>query len=176
MKFKILTLLLSLSSLLGMSQNDDWKTFEKDNFSIQYPTNWTYSDQKPQPNIQFVLMAEEASQTEDLFRENINLNTEDLNGQEVELDEYIDVAFKLVQKQFPDAKMVSNKDISLNGMEAKATEAIIDFGNGAVLKFKQYVMLYAGSAYILTFSSSTAEYDKYVEEATTILDTFKINS
>ncbi|WP_111682052.1 PsbP-related protein [Winogradskyella tangerina] len=176
MKTKIATLLSLFIGLMLFSQENDWTTYEKDNYSIQYPENWSYSDQKPQPSIQFVLKAEEASQTEDMFWENINLNTEYLQGQEFTLDEYIELSLGQIKKQVPTAKLLESEDITLNGMEAKSTIWSADFGNGFQLKFKQYVVLNAGTAYILTFTSTFAEFDKYQEVATSILDTFKINS
>ena len=159
----------------AMYSQEDWKTYEKDNYSIQYPENWSYSDQKPQPSIQFVLMTEEASQTEDMFRENINLNTESLQGRDITLDEYIELSLGQITKQIPSAKLLSSEDISINGMKAKSSIWSADFGNGMLLKFKQYVVLNRGMAYILTYSSSVTDFEKYLDQATGILDTFKIN-
>ena len=42
-----------------------------------------------------------------------------------------------------------------------------------ILKFKQYLLLHQGTAYILTYTSSESEYDKYLGAADIILNSFK---
>ena len=176
MRNKLLMLSALLFSLILFGQKEGWKTYEKDGYSVQYPKNWEYSDQKPQPMVQFVLMSEEDSQEEDNFRENINLSTEFLQGREISLDAYVEIALDQVEKQIPSAKILSTEDMSLNGIKAKSSIWTADFGSGVMLKFKQYILISDGTAYILTFTSTVAEFDEYVNQATDILDTFKINS
>lgn len=176
MRNKLLMLSALFFSLILFGQKDKWKTFEKDGYSIQYPKSWTYSDQKPQPMVQFVLLSEEDSQEEDNFRENINLSTESLQGRKMSLDAYVELALDQVTEQIPSAKILATEDVSLNGKKAKSFIWTADFGNGVMLKFKQYILISDGTAYILTFTSTEAEFDEYVNKATDILDTFKINS
>lgn len=175
MKIKITTLLLFFISTFLFAQ-EDWKTFAKDNFSIQYPATWEYSDQKPQPNIQFVLMSEEASQNEDMFRENINLNTEDLNGQDVSLKDYAKAGLDQVFAQIPSAKMITNNDIKLGGENAKEIIWSANLGNGILLKFKQVFLLKDGTAYVLTFTATETDYDKYIVDGEKILYSFKFTN
>ena len=70
----------------------------------------------------------------------------------------------------------SKEKFFLNGIKAKSSIWTADFGSGVMLKFKQYILISDGTAYILTFTSTVAEFDEYVNQATDILDTFKINS
>lgn len=168
-----LTLLLSILLVTLATAQDKWKTLEKDNYIISYPKNWVSSDQKPQPTIEFVLLSEEASQKKDQFRENINLNTENLSGKKLSLKEYIKLALDQVKTQIPSAKTISKKNIELNGKEAKKIIWSADLGGGIVLKFKQLFLINNETAYILTYTASMAEYDIYDKVSDKIFNSFK---
>jgi hypothetical protein len=170
-----LTLLLTLLLTTICFAQDDWQIHKQDNYSINYPTNWEYSPKKPQPAIQFVLFSEEASQTKDLFRENINLTLEDISGQNFNLESYTKVALEQVKSQIPSANILSNTLIKLGDKNAKEIVWTAELGVGMLLKFKQVFTLHENSAYVLTFTASTTEYDAYIIDATTILYSFKFN-
>jgi hypothetical protein len=172
MKIKLTTLVLFLISATLFAQKD-WNTLVQDNVTISYPKDWTSSDQKPQPSMQFLLLSDDKSQIEDKFRENINLTLEDLNGKTLTLDEYSKLSLDQITAQIPSAKILSNESRKIDGWEAKSAIWTADFGNGMILKFKQIYVLNAGVAYILTFSSTVAEYDDYIEVGDEILNSFK---
>ncbi len=173
MKIKITTFVLLLASLTLFAQ-DDWNTLEQDEYAINYPTDWEYSDQKPQPTIQFMLLSDESSVTEDQFRENINLTSEALGGRDIDAKAYTKISVDMIKGQLPSAKIVSNTAIKLDGRDAQAVVWSADFGNGMVLKFKQILTVYNDKGYVLTFSSTEAEYDKYIEVGDKILNSFKL--
>ncbi|OUS03402.1 hypothetical protein A9Q86_00370 [Flavobacteriales bacterium 33_180_T64] len=155
---------------------DNWKTLEQDNYTISYPDTWISSDEKPQPSIRFLLLSEETSGAKDMFRENINLTTENLGDRTISLKEYSEFSIDQVKAQFPSAELISNMTIDLN--ENKATSIIWkgDFGNNNItLKFRQLFFIKKGTAYALTFSSSEAEFDHYSKIANSIFNSFKIN-
>ncbi|WP_460218000.1 PsbP-related protein [Psychroserpens sp. MEBiC05023] len=170
MKFKITTLVLAFLVTVGYAQ--DKKTIEKDGYSVTYPDTWESSDQKPQPNVQFLLMSDISSQNKDMFRENINMSTELLNGQYPTLAEYSKASLDMIKTQIPSSKIISNNTISVNGVDA--IDLIWSASFGAIeLKFRQYVLLKNDTAYIITYSASTTEYDDYSTIATSILNSFK---
>ncbi len=173
MKIKITTLALLFISTALFGQ-EGWKTLEQEEYAISYPKDWVSSDQKPQPSIQFLLLADEASQKEDLFRENINLNTEDLGGNDMDVEVYAKKSIDQISMQIPSAKIISNQNIKVNGQDAVAIVWSADFGNGMVLKFKQIIITYNQKGYALTFSSSDAEYNQYIEVGDKILNSFKL--
>ncbi len=173
MKTKLTTLLVLFISTQLFAQ-DELKTLEQDNYSISYPEEWISSDQKPQPTIQFMLLSDESSQKKDKFRENINLNTEDLGEQTVTLEEYSKISINQIKTQIPGVKIVATETIKLDGNDATELIWQADFGNGMELKFKQLFIISNAKAYILTFSSTTTEFDEYSEIADTILQSFKL--
>ncbi|MCA0133026.1 DcrB/PsbP domain-containing protein [Winogradskyella alexanderae] len=173
MKTKVMTCLLLLASL-AITAQENWKTLKKDAFAISYPDNWESSDQLSQPGMQFLLLSDESTMDGDKFREYINLTTESLNGQELTVEEYAKISLDQIMTQLPDSKIESNNATQLDGLATKEVVWSADFGNGNLLKFKQSILLFNGKAYILTFSSSTAEYDDYVKIADLIFQSFKL--
>jgi len=172
MKTKFLTNLLFVA-FLGLNAQSDYQLLKKDDFAISYPTDWESSSQLSQPDIQFLLLSDESTQNNDKYRENIMLLTENLGSQNFTMDEYTKVSIDKILTQVPNSKIESKTTSKLDGQESREIiwSGIID--NGIVLKFKQLFTLYNGKAYILTFSSSTAEYDQFVTVADTVFDSFK---
>ncbi|GAB5564351.1 MAG: hypothetical protein Wins2KO_14140 [Winogradskyella sp.] len=173
MKRKII-LLLAVSLSTFLFAQEDWKVLSEENYSINYPENWTYSNKKPQPSIKFMLLADESSQEKDAFRENVNLTTESLGGNNIDSKDYTDFAIKQVKAQMPSAKIISNKSIKIDGRDAQEVIWSGDFGNGMLLKFKQVLLAYNDTGYVLTFSSTEAEFDNYIIDGDKILNSFKL--
>lgn len=69
--------------------------------------------------------------------------------------------------------MISNEPFDSNGTKAQKIIWSADFGNGMVLKFKQIAMIRGDNGYVLTFSSTTAEYDEYLKSADKMIGSFK---
>jgi hypothetical protein len=172
MKIRLLSLVFTLLTSVIFAQ-DGWKTYQKDNYSINYPANWEYSDQKPQPTIDFILMSPEASQTKDFFRENINLTVENLVSEDLSLEEYTEKALEQIKVQVPNAKMISALPVTIGDIEATNIIWSADFGGGLNLKFNQLFTVKDRVAYVLTFASTTTEYELYEKDAIVMLNSFK---
>ena len=172
MKIKLITLLLLFTANILVAQ-DDLQTYQKDNYSISYPSDWEYSDQKPQPSVAFMLLSPEASQKQDLFRENINLTIEELTQADLTLEQYTEKALEQVKMQIPTAKMLSALPVFIGEVEATNIIWSADFGNGMVLKFNQLFTVKDRIAYVLTFTSTEKEYDLYEKDAIKMLNSFK---
>jgi hypothetical protein len=173
MKTKFFTCLLLLASLV-LSAQENWQILKKDAFAISYPNNWESSNQMSQPSMQFLLLSDMTTQNDDKFRENINLTTESLSGQSFTIDGYAKLSTDQIIAQIPNSKIESNKASTLDGQDAWEVTWSADFGDGMLLKFKQSFLLFNETAYVLTYSSSTAEYDQYVNVADLIFNSFKL--
>ena len=171
MKKKLFVLTLSLLVTVAFSQ--EIKTFTKDNYTIDYDAGWEINGNQTQPGVQFMLMSNESTQAKDGFRENINLASESLQGQVLNASEYLNLALEQIKAQIPTAKVISSKTLDLNGIEANETVWSADFGNNMILKFKQVAMVRGGNGYVLTFSSSTAEYEEHIKSADLMMKSFK---
>lgn len=172
MKIKLTTLILIFTLTLSFAQ-DGWQTLEKDNYAISYPSDWTYNDKNPQPTVVFMLQSPESSQKEDLLRESVNLSIEELSMADYTLDEYTDIVLEQVKQQIPTAKMISALPANIGDVEATNIVWSADFGNGTILQFNQLFAIKDRIAYVLTYTSTEAEYDKYIKDAAKILNSFK---
>ena len=171
MKMKTSTLLLLFLSTTLFAQKG-WNTLSKDSYAISYPNNWVTGDQMPLPSTQFVLLADENSNKKDQFRENINLNIEDIGTQTLTIDQYATKTINKITNQIPSAKILSNEAIKIDYCNAKSVVWSANYGNGMNLKFKQIIFLIGKKAYTLTYSSTVAEYDKYLKMGDKILYSF----
>jgi hypothetical protein len=170
MKIKFLLLLFVG---LTIQAQDNWTTLEKDNYTINYPEDWSVSDQKPQPSVQFLITTDETSLKEDNFRESINMVTESLQGQIFTPESYAKLSIDQIKLQIPDAKVISNEATNLGNEQPREVVWFNDFGNGMILKFKQVFLLKENTAYVLTYSSTEQEYNDYLEAADKIIYSFK---
>lgn len=171
MKKKLFVLALSL--LVSVAFSQEMKTFTKDNYTIDYDSAWEINGNQTQPGVQFMIMSNESTQTKDGFRENINLASESLKGQVLTASEYLNIALEQIKAQIPTAKIISSKSIDINGIDANETVWSADFGNNMVLQFKQVALVRGGNGYVLTFSSSTAEYKDHIKSADLMMKSFK---
>ncbi|MGB6268832.1 MAG: PsbP-related protein [Olleya sp.] len=107
MKHK-LTALVIFFALISSSifSQEDWHTFEEENFSISYPKNWSSSDKKPNPLVKAIFFSPEFSQEKDQFRENVNVTVENLQGKDLSIEDYTKIALDQVKKQIPTAKII----------------------------------------------------------------------
>lgn len=171
MKISLLSLIFTVLTTAIFAQ-DGWKTYQKDNYSINYPPNWEYSDQKPEPTIAFIFMSPEASQTKDSFRERVNLTIENLVHEDLTLEAYTEKVLQQV-KQVPNAKMASALPVTIGDIEATNIIWSAELGGGMNLKFNQLFTVKDRVAYVLTFASTTTEYERYEKDAIMILNSFK---
>lgn len=171
MKKTKLIFLLSLVSFLSPAQ-DGWQEFKKNNYSISYPPDWNYSDEKPQPTIEFILKASFESTKDDQFQENINLNLESLL-EETNVSDYMKSTIDQIKTQVPSAKIIKNTSTEVNGLEAKEFIWSAKFGNDFLLKFKQIIFIKSKIAYVLTLTSTEKEFDRYITIGDKILYSFK---
>jgi len=173
MKIKLLSLVFTVLTSAIFAQ-DGWKIYQKDNYSINYPSNWEYSNQKPEPSIAFIFMSPEASQIKDSFRERINLTIENLVSEDLSLEEYTEKVLEQVKVQIPNAKMVSALPVTIGDIEATNIIWTAELGGGLNLKFNQLFTVKDRVAYVLTFASTTTEYELYEKDAIVMLNSFKI--
>ncbi|RNC85135.1 MAG: hypothetical protein ED556_11255 [Winogradskyella sp.] len=171
MKTRILFLIVLFMSITLSAQ--EMKTFTKNNYTIDYPATWASSEQKVQPSVQFIILSDESTQAKDKFRENLNLSKESLRGQKISTSEYAKISLDQVKAQIPNANIISNEPVTINGIEGEQIIWSADFGNSMVLKFNQFIFTRGDSGYALTFSSTVSEYDDYVKAADAMMKSFK---
>ena len=149
----------------------DWNTHNSKEYSIQYPKDWSL-DQTGAMGTNFVLFAP-LSTTQDPFKENINLITQNLAGQEIDLQEYTDASEVQIKKALTKCKIVSSELQSLNGIEY--SKLIYTGTQGAFdLQYEQFYWIKNEMAYIVTFTTEQRDFSKRQLLGEKIMKTFTI--
>src|SRR5690606_13367283 len=86
---KLIIFMLSFFCHMVWAQQTDWKTLSEDNYTIEYPSDWTL-DQSGRMGTTFIVMTDLVS-ADDRFRENINLIIQDLSASPMTLSEYVEL-------------------------------------------------------------------------------------
>jgi hypothetical protein len=112
-----------------------WKTFSETGYSIQYPDSFDL-DTSGQMGTSFILLSK-LSSPQDLFRENINLVIQDLSGQNIDLDKFVEISEKEIQTMITNGNILESKRINIDSSECQ--EVVFTGIQGQFnLKFEQY--------------------------------------
>lgn len=168
------TILLAFSfilTLISHGQNKDWYTFKKDNYSIEYPSNWELNESKRMGTI-FILFSPSTS-NKDQFRENINLIIQDLSDDNIDLKKYTEISENQIRTDIKNGKIIESKYMKDQDLEY---HKIIYTGNqeNRDLKFEQYYWVFEKKAYVLTLTCELSEFDNYKLTGEKILNSFKL--
>lgn len=174
-----LTLLVATTTIvLGQTQTLEetqtpasWVTHETDQYSITYPSNWTI-DSSGLMGTKFFLFSV-ASDSEDNFKENVNLITQDLTGYDVAMDELVKSSEDMIGRLITDANIVLSQRKTHQGQEYHqmvytGKQGIMD------LKFAQCYWLINHTVYVLTFTCERGQYDNFQALADQILTSFTV--
>ena len=161
-------LVLSLNSF-GQIKETSWKTINDNTYSIQYPDNWELNTEKSM-GTSFILFTEQTS-SEDKFRENINLIIQNLEGYNLNLDDYVAISEEQISKMVTNGIIIDSKRLNTNNTEF---QKIIFTGKQGLfqLKFVQYYFVKDEKAYVLTFTCEEIQYEKYSLISDQILESF----
>lgn len=164
-------LVLSLNSF-GQIKETNWKTINESTYSIQNPDNWELNTEKSM-GTSFIIFSEQTS-SEDKFRENINLIIQNLEGYNLNLDDYVAISEEQISKMVTNGKIIDSKRSNKNNTEF---QKVIFTGKQGLfqLKFVQYYFIKDEKAYVLTFTCEEIQYEKYIFITDQILDSFLLN-
>ena len=169
MKKSALLFLVVISVLFSCNSSTKIETYSTSDYTIDYPYSWDL-DTSGQYNTEFLLFSN--SSITDIFRENINLTTENL-PKNTTLSQYADAAKKQIAP-VPKVKIFSSEITHNNGNEV--LEIVWQgYVNNSDLKFKQQCHIKDSKAYIVTFTAKQTTYDDYQDTATKILNSFTLN-
>lgn len=151
----------------------EWKFLKEDKFEVKYPSDWKL-DKSSLLGSTFVLFGQ-LSDKKDRFRENINLMVQDFGGQDVKLDQYVEISEKEVDYLITKGKIILSETIRDGKTEY---HKIIYTGEQGIfkLKFEQYFWVIDNEAYVLTLTCEENQFDEYQKLGEEILNSFKIKS
>lgn len=164
----LLVLLISLNAL-GQIKETNWETISESTYSIQYPDNWELNTDRSM-GTSFILFSEQTS-SEDKFRENINLIIQNLEGYNLNLDDYVALSEEQISKMATNENSIESKRLNTNNTEF---QKVIFTGKQGLfqLKFVQYYFIKDEKAYVLTFTCEEIQYEKYKSIGEEILERF----
>src|ERR1035437_4578073 len=167
----LLFVLLCTHAKSQQNKETGWLTLKQKDYSIKYPNNWEL-DQSGQSGTTFILLSV-LEMAEDLFRENINLITQDLNGKNINLAKYTEISVEQIKTMIPNSKITESELVK---GKSGGYHKIIYTGdqNNFHLKFEQHYWVINNKAYILTFTCEESKFADYKEVAEKILNSFTI--
>jgi len=181
-QIKLLGLVIVLLSFFACGQptennqkskfQEGWSLLNEKDYSIQYPDNWNLNTSGMMES-SFVLFSKTSSST-DLFRENVNLLIQNLAGQQIDLDEYVEISESQVKAMVTNGNLIESVRLIKDGMEYHKMIYTGDQGQYN-LKFEQFLWITNDQAYVLTLTCEKTEFDNYQEIGEAILNSFKIN-
>ncbi|MGQ1948381.1 hypothetical protein ACT3CD_14900 [Geofilum sp. OHC36d9] len=148
-----------------------WISLDESDYSIQYPDTFNL-DRSGQMGLSFILLSNQISQ-QDSFRENINLLIQDLSGQNIDLDKYVEISEEQIKTMITDGNLILSQRLTHKN---KAFQKVIYTGKQGRfdLKWQQLYWVENKKAYVLTLTCELNQYDKYVSVAEDIMKTFVI--
>ena len=149
-----------------------WKKFNTKRYSIQYPGNWDLDTSK-QYGTAFILFSPLES-SKDQFKENVNLITQSISGQQIELDELASMTIDQLKKMITNPVILENKKIKEGNLEY---QRLVYTGEQGVfhLKWEQYYMIINGNAYVLTLTCEQTKFPIYQAMGEKILSSFAVS-
>ena len=169
---KLFSIFFFFSTQLLAQANPEnvWKSFKKDNYSIEYPNKWNVNPNE-QMGMSFIIFSPKESEN-DKFSENINLTIQDLTGKEIDLDKFVEISNNQINTLATNLNFIESKRIKT---EKKEYQKIIFSADQGVLhlKYEQFYFLKNEKAYVLTFTSELGKFSDYEITAEKILNSFR---
>jgi hypothetical protein len=143
-----------------------WKSLDEAEFKLKYPDNWELN-QTGIAGTKFILFMPNAQPV--TFRDNINLIIQDLTGQNMDLKKFADLSKAQVQQFITNANIATSE----TSADGKKHKMIYSGSQGQLnLKWQQYYWVKNEKAYILTFTADQNSFDKKIETARQVMDSF----
>ncbi|MFN4285461.1 MAG: hypothetical protein ACK4E8_05795 [Lacibacter sp.] len=140
-------------------------------FTISYPGSWILNDKSESSILQLTSPKEN---DDDDFRQNLNLQIEDMSGKSTSLDEYVRTNMEGVKDLVKGYTEVSSMFFNRNGI--RAYEVVYKGRYGSMeydIQVRQLFSIANNKAYVLTYISKADERDALETTANRIFNTFK---
>lgn len=160
-----------IKSKVDHETSENWKTIDESDYSIQYPETFIL-DKSGQMGMEFILFSEQTS-AQDLFRENVNLMIQDLTGQNIDLNKYVDISESQIKTMVTEVNLIESKRLTFKNKELQ--RVIFTGKQGQFdLKWLQFYWVENNKSYVLTLTCEIKQYDNYASVGEKIMKTFTI--
>ncbi|WP_256758688.1 DcrB-related protein [Cohnella sp. WQ 127256] len=148
-----------------------YKLFEDRTYgtSFQYPEDWTVQENVDGALALFLSPKESES---DKFQENVSVIVEDLGGEKVTLDQYAEVSKQQLGAVITDFNIVTEEKGTLEDGEESYNLLYSGKQGDHKLTWQQVYMIVEGNAFVITYTAEPASFDKFVEAAGSIVESW----
>ncbi len=151
--------------------SEDWKSFTKEKYSVKYPESWSIDTSKA-VGTTFIIFSPLESDS-DKFQENVNMLSQDLKGQDIDLDTYVRISEKQITNQATDGKIYESTRLKTD--KGEYHKIIFSATQGVYkLKFEQHYFVRDNKAYVITLTAEAEKFEGYKTVGEQILQTFTI--
>jgi len=147
-------------------------TSRKNKLSIKYPSSWNKLEGIQGTIIAFRRPKENNSEK---FLENLNIVIEELSEKDKKatLDQYFKAGLAALKEIFPTLEVVSSFDTTLANNPARRN--LYNYSvSGLHLKLMQMFMIVNAKVYIISYTASEENYEKYLPTINAMIDSFKL--
>lgn len=144
---------------------------DKYGFSLKYPIDWVLHEGYMGTIFIALSPFEDGN---DLFQENINVITEDLQGYEFTIEEYLEFTLSELQDMVDNLKVISRGKRHIAGQQGKV---IVFSGEQSGFEFQwmQLFFISGTNIYVITYTAQENKYDKHLPTIENIINSIKFN-
>ena len=149
-----------------------YKNFKLD-ITLYYPSNW--AEQNQEDKIIFYPKSQDLSQKTGT---NLALSTQDLsNFPSTTLDQYTEIVKTDTLKRMTNANVINTEKITVGGLEAGVITYTADYPDvtDKTMKVRHAYVLKDNTAYLLTYTATTDNFEYFLAQAEKIVDSFQFN-
>lgn len=153
--------------------HEKWHNFSNDEFEISYPEGWTPDTSRREMGASVILLSDAENESDD-FRENINVNIQDLSKQKMTVEQFAKISEAQISKMIQQVTILRSEKVT----DTPGRMWCMEFENskaGEELRWKQYYYPKDDKMYVLTFTAKKSAYDKFHLLADKIMNSFTLH-
>ena len=169
--FKIAFVFFSSGIFSQLIAQEQLNSFVTKEFKMVYPSPWKTDTTRLMGTEVFVFAPRENE--DDQFSENVNVLIQNLEGQSIDLEKYKQITEKQIAEVATDGKIFESS--ILKNIHGDYYKIIYSMTQGKFnLKITSYCFIKNDKAYLATFTTEIANYEKYKAIGGLILDSFVV--
>ena len=167
-----IVLILSVVWVVSEEQRFSHYRNKKGGFSIRYPASWAYEENLGGAAVIFFSPQENDL---DFFKESVNVVVQDLSANPMELKPYSEIAIEQMRLVFKDNFVILESGLTF--ISGQPGYKLIFLGKGPEneLKYMSVWTIKNQTAYQVTYTALSSQYDRYQLKVKRMLSSFRID-
>ena len=166
-------IILILSVAWIMSKEHRFKNYynKPGGFSINYPASWSFQENKGGASVIFFSPQENDL---DFFKESVNVVVQDISANPMDLKAYTELAIKQMKLVFEDNFIILDSGMISIGGQPGFKMTFLGKGSDTELKYMSAWTLDGLTAYQITYTAVSSQYDRYIGKMKRMVSSFRI--